>query len=75
MNPRSFRPTRERVPGQHVHGFPTGSRAVSMVQKWHAEKEKLGKNDLDAREREELLYTLDNICTTVIVIFEASWET
>ena len=33
---------------------------------WHAEKEKLGKNDLDAQEREELLYTLTNNCTTMM---------
>ena len=38
-----------------------------MVQQWHAEKEKLGKNDLDAREREEPLYKLANICTTVML--------
>ena len=37
-----------------------------MAQQWHAEKEKLGKNDLDAREREELLYTLAIICPTVM---------
>ena len=41
-------------------------RSDSMAQQWHAEKEKLGKNDLDAREREELLYTLANVCTTVL---------
>ena len=37
-----------------------------MVQQWHAEEQYLGKNALDAREREELLYTLANICITVM---------
>ena len=37
-----------------------------MVQQWHAEKEQSERNYLDAREREELLYTLANICTEVM---------
>ena len=65
MNPRLFRSTRERASSQHVHGR-SRKRSDSLVQQWHAEKEKLGKNDLDAREREELLYTLAHICTTVM---------
>ena len=46
-----------------MESHAAGNLSDSMVQQWHAEKEKLGNNDLDAREREELLYTLANICT------------
>ena len=37
-----------------------------MVKQWHSEKEKLGKDDLDAREREDVLYTLANIGTIMM---------
>ena len=37
-----------------------------MVQQRHAEKEQLGNEYPDQREREELLYTLANLCTTMI---------
>ena len=37
-----------------------------MVQQWHSEKEKVGNDYLDAREREGVLYTLANICTTMM---------
>ena len=37
-----------------------------MVKQWYSEKEKLGKDDLDAREREDVLYTLANICTIMM---------
>ena len=71
--PRTFRSTRGRVAGQHAHGFLMGSRLVEternaerMVQQWHSGKEKLGKDDLDAREREGVLYTLANVCITMM---------
>ena len=54
---------RSRLPNG---GSGSGKRSDSMVQQWHAEKENLGKNNLDARERVELLYMLANICTSVI---------
>ena len=59
----SIESARSRLPNGESR---SRKRADSLVQQWHAEKEKLGKNDLDAREREELLYTLANICTTVM---------
>ena len=37
-----------------------------MVQKWHAEKQKLQKYDLDAQDREDVLYKLAHICTTMM---------
>ena len=36
-----------------------------MVQSWHAEKEKLGKKNLDARGKQVLLYKLADIYTTL----------
>ena len=41
-------------------------RIERMVKQWHPEREKQGKNDLDVREREDALYTLVNICTTMM---------
>ena len=37
-----------------------------MVEQWHSQTKKLGKDDLDARERDDVLYTLANICTTMM---------
>ena len=37
-----------------------------MVNQWHSEKEKMGKDDLDTREREVVLYALANTCTTTM---------
>ena len=41
-------------------------RTELMVDQWHSEEEKLGKDDLHARERKYVLYTLANICTTIM---------
>ena len=42
------------------------NRTECMVQKWHAEKQKLQKYDLDAQDREDVLYKLAHICTTMM---------
>ena len=36
-----------------------------LIKHWHAEKEKLGKDDLDARGRQILLYKVAGLCTTL----------
>ena len=45
MNPRSIRSTRERVTGQHAHGFLLGSRLVENDQNtWYNNDTQMKKN-------------------------------
>ena len=51
--------------------FPYGvslsqNRTERMARKWHAEKPKFHKHDLDAQEREDVLFTLAHICTIMM---------
>ena len=58
--------------GQQTHGFDMGCRLVGKEQNvWYTnrtlkQKTKLGNDDIDAPEKEEVLYTLANICTTMM---------
>ena len=57
--------------GQPAHGFLMGCHLVGKKQNARynnrtQKQKKPGKDDIDAPKREEVLYALANICTTMI---------
>ena len=42
------------------------NRTEHIVEQWHAEEERLRKDDLEAQERDHVLYKLAHICTTMM---------
>ena len=54
---------RARLPDGEWRSRPQIARTV---QQWHTEKAKLGKEDIDVKNRDDILYQLADICTTIM---------
>ena len=61
---RGYGSARARLPDGKWRSRPPNVRTA--VQQWHAERANLSKENLDARTREDILYRLADICTTMI---------